>query len=83
MQLLTAPVLSDYKTPDGSGVRDYIHVVDLAEGHTLSLNQVFGGSFKGAKAYNLGLGKGKASPQDTRFKSSCLERGKNERRWKK
>ena len=48
----------DYKTPDGSGVRDYIHVVDLAEGHTLSLNQIFNKSFTGTKAYNLGTGRG-------------------------
>ena len=50
---------NDYKTPDGSGVRDYIHVVDLAEGHTLSLTQIFNKSFTGTKAYNLGTGKGK------------------------
>lgn len=49
---------NDYKTPDGSGVRDYIHVVDLAEGHTLSLKQIFDKAFNGTKAYNLGTGRG-------------------------
>lgn len=49
---------NDYKTPDGSGVRDYIHVVDLANGHTLSLNQIFDKTFVGTKAYNLGTGRG-------------------------
>jgi len=49
---------NDYKTPDGTGVRDYIHVVDLAEGHTLSLSQIFDKTFTGTKAYNLGTGRG-------------------------
>lgn len=47
---------SDYPTPDGTGVRDYIHVVDLAEGHVAALenHQDQGGLF----IYNLGTGKG-------------------------
>ena len=44
---------SDYKTKDGTGVRDYIHVVDLAVGHVLALKKM-----KGLKIYNLGQGKG-------------------------
>jgi UDP-glucose 4-epimerase len=46
----------DYPTPDGTGVRDYIHVVDLAEGHVLSLDPL---SRPGAFfVYNLGTGVG-------------------------
>jgi len=47
---------SDYDTPDGTGVRDYIHVVDLAVGHVNSLNCVK--TQCGLKIYNLGLGIG-------------------------
>lgn len=46
----------DYKTPDGTGVRDYIHVVDLAKGHLAALNQVF--REDGAFTVNLGTGNG-------------------------
>ena len=41
----------------GAGVRDYIHVVDLAKGHAAVL-PLFEKGFTGAKAYNLGTGKG-------------------------
>ena len=46
---------NDYPTPDGTGVRDYIHVVDLARGHLAAL-QVRGGG--GVRTYNLGSGRG-------------------------
>lgn len=46
----------DYPTPDGTGVRDYIHVVDLAKGHVKSLESLFHGT--GLDYYNLGTGKG-------------------------
>jgi len=46
----------DYPTPDGTGVRDYIHVVDLAVGHLLALEKLAG--LKGCRAYNLGTGRG-------------------------
>ena len=46
----------DYSTKDGTGVRDYIHVVDLAKGHVLALTKVMGSS--GINTYNLGTGKG-------------------------
>lgn len=46
----------DYPTPDGTGVRDYIHVVDLAEGHLAALNRIAGCS--GLNVWNLGTGKG-------------------------
>ena len=47
----------DYPTPDGTGVRDYIHVMDLAEGHAAAL-QLFEKGDCGLKIYNLGTGKG-------------------------
>jgi UDP-glucose 4-epimerase len=46
----------DYNTPDGTGVRDYIHVVDLAKGHLKALDKILTNS--GVDAYNLGTGKG-------------------------
>lgn len=46
----------DYPTPDGSGVRDYIHVMDLAEGHAAALNWLVAHS--GWHAINLGTGQG-------------------------
>lgn len=46
----------DYPTPDGTGVRDYIHVVDLAEGHLNALNRL--AENPGLVTYNLGVGKG-------------------------
>ena len=46
----------DYDTPDGTGVRDYIHVVDLARGHVKALNKVM--SDTGVNVYNLGTGHG-------------------------
>ena len=46
----------DYPTHDGTGVRDYIHVVDLALGHVAALDNI--DSFKGAQAVNLGAGRG-------------------------
>jgi UDP-glucose 4-epimerase len=47
---------ADYATPDGTGVRDYIHVMDLADGHIAALNSV--GKKSGLHIYNLGTGKG-------------------------
>jgi UDP-glucose 4-epimerase len=44
----------DYATPDGTGVRDYIHVVDLAKGHVAALDRLK----RGCNAYNLGTGTG-------------------------
>ena len=48
---------NDYDTPDGTGVRDYIHVVDLAKGHVSALNKLEKEK-KGLYIYNLGTGKG-------------------------
>jgi UDP-glucose 4-epimerase len=46
---------SDYPTPDGTGVRDYIHVVDLARGHLAALQAQ---EAAGVRAFNLGTGRG-------------------------
>lgn len=46
----------DYDTPDGTGVRDYIHVTDLAEGHIKALEKL--STHPGLVTYNLGTGKG-------------------------
>ena len=46
---------NDYNTPDGTGVRDYIHVVDLAKGHVKALEKV---TTAGVYTYNLGTGTG-------------------------
>jgi len=46
----------DYNTPDGTGVRDYIHVVDLAEGHVSAIDFIENNI--GWNAINLGRGKG-------------------------
>ena len=47
---------NDYDTPDGTGVRDYIHVVDLALGHVKALKKIE--EKAGVKVYNLGTGNG-------------------------
>jgi len=47
---------NDYTTPDGTGVRDYIHVQDLAEGHVAALRVLLGGG--GSFTVNLGTGRG-------------------------
>nr|CAB3248159.1 UDP-glucose 4-epimerase [Phallusia mammillata] len=75
------PILSvfgnDYKTHDGTGVRDFIHVVDLAKGHIAALQKL--SEIEGSKAINLGTGHGysvldavkafeRASQRDVPFK---------------
>lgn len=47
---------NDYDTPDGTGVRDYIHVVDLARGHVKAIEKI--AQNPGLKIYNLGTGNG-------------------------
>lgn len=49
---------NDYNTPDGSCVRDYIHVVDLAKAHVAALKLMETETFKGYDVFNLGTGKG-------------------------
>ncbi len=48
----------DYDTPDGTGVRDFIHVMDLAEGHLAALSYLGGSGGTGWHAFNLGTGQG-------------------------
>ncbi|MEG2275695.1 MAG: UDP-glucose 4-epimerase GalE [Clostridia bacterium] len=48
---------ADYNTKDGTGVRDYIHVVDLAKGHVKAIEKL-DENIKGAKVYNIGTGIG-------------------------
>lgn len=48
----------DYDTPDGSAIRDYIHVVDLAKGHTSALKKPFNNEGSDLRIYNLGTGRG-------------------------
>jgi len=75
---------NDYDTKDGTGVRDYIHVVDLSMGHIRALEKVL--TTKGVEAYNLGTGKGysvlevikafeKVSGQRIQFKVSSRRPG--------
>lgn len=47
---------NDYPTPDGTGVRDYIHIVDLARGHVAALK--YAAAHKGTEIFNLGTGRG-------------------------
>ena len=47
---------NDYDTPDGTGVRDYIHVVDLARGHVMAIDKIL--NTTGVNIYNLGTGVG-------------------------
>ncbi|XP_055589275.1 UDP-glucose 4-epimerase [Uranotaenia lowii] len=49
---------NDYDTPDGTGVRDYIHIVDLAEGHVSAIDKLASGELTGFVVYNLGTGRG-------------------------
>lgn len=49
---------SDYPTPDGTAIRDYIHVMDLAEGHVAAVVKVLKTPDLGCKPINLGTGKG-------------------------
>lgn len=59
----------DYETPDGTGVRDYIHVVDLALGHLASLKAL---ENTGARAFNLGSGTGYSVKQViAAFSNAC------------
>merc|ERR1719333_1707377 len=48
----------DYPTPDGTGIRDYIHIMDLADSHVAALKKIFEPDFVGVKIYNLGTGTG-------------------------
>ncbi|BBS85881.1 UDP-glucose 4-epimerase GalE [Aeromonas media] len=61
---------NDYNTPDGTGVRDYIHVMDLAEGHVKALHHCAGRG--GVHPYNLGTGQGQSVLQMVAaFSAAC------------
>lgn len=62
----------DYSTIDGTGVRDYIHVVDLSKGHASALD--FLENFSGYKAFNLGTGKGYSVLQVIKSVEECIGR---------
>jgi len=63
----------DYPTPDGTGVRDYIHVADLAKGHLKALEKL--NSAPGVYTYNLGTGKGYSVLDMVRaFEKACGKR---------
>jgi len=49
---------TDYPTPDGSCVRDYIHIVDLCDAHLKGMGAMLNGQLSGANAFNLGNGEG-------------------------
>lgn len=60
----------DYPTPDGTGVRDYLHVVDLARGHCHALDHL--ASWTGIEAVNLGTGRGCSVLEIVRaFEAAC------------
>lgn len=60
----------DYPTPDGTGMRDYIHVLDLAKGHLSALDKI--GTGRGAVAYNLGTGRAYSVLEMIRaFEAAC------------
>lgn len=63
---------NDYPTPDGTGVRDYIHVVDLARGHVAALNRLF--SCPGGFTVNLGTGRGYSVLEAVRAFETASER---------
>jgi len=48
----------DFDTEDGTGCRDYIHIMDIAKGHVAALQQIIEPTFTGVKIYNLGTGTG-------------------------
>jgi UDP-glucose 4-epimerase len=61
---------NDYPTPDGTGVRDFIHVVDLAVGHLHALNKLAGNP--GVVTFNLGTGRGySVLEMITAFETAC------------
>jgi len=62
----------DYDTPDGTGVRDYIHVVDLARGHLAALQRLTAGP--GLVTYNLGTGRGYSVLEVLRAFAGAAER---------
>lgn len=61
---------NDYDTPDGTGVRDYIHVVDLAKAHLAALD--YASTHTGCEAFNIGTGKGSSVLEIVKaFEKAC------------
>ncbi|KEJ87692.1 NAD-dependent epimerase/dehydratase family protein, partial [Sulfitobacter donghicola] len=54
---------TDYATPDGTCIRDYIHVSDLALGHVAAVRHLLEGDVPGVQAINLGTGEGRSVRQ--------------------
>ena len=52
---------NDYETPDGTTIRDYVHVLDIAESHILGLEKLLAGGE--SNIYNIGLGKGHSNKE--------------------
>ncbi len=63
---------ADYPTPDGTGVRDYLHVLDLARGHVAALEHL--ADTPGHRTYNLGTGEGTSVLQAIRAFESATGR---------
>lgn len=63
---------NDYDTPDGTAIRDYVHVVDLAEGHVAALGADFGPH--SSRAFNLGTGVGTSVHEVVRAASEVTQR---------
>jgi UDP-glucose 4-epimerase len=64
---------ADYDTPDGSAIRDYIHVMDVADAHRLAVEHLDGGP--GMRVFNLGTGKGSSVLElITAFEETCNTR---------
>jgi UDP-glucose-4-epimerase GalE len=77
---------NDFDTPDGTCVRDYIHVCDLCEAHELAMRRLLDGQARGFGAFNLGNGKGftvhevinacrEITGQDIRFRAAPRRAG--------
>jgi UDP-glucose 4-epimerase len=49
---------NDYNTPDGSCIRDYINVVDLAQAHIAAMRRILAGEVESVETYNVGTGRG-------------------------
>lgn len=63
---------TDYSTPDGTGIRDYVHVMDLVEAHVLGLKRLERG--EGSQVYNLGTGHGFSVREVAEFAKTITNR---------
>lgn len=64
---------SDYDTRDGTCIRDYIHVMDLADGHVKAVDKLFNTKDIGCIAYNLGTGNGSTVLEMIKVSSSAAQ----------